>query len=776
MNTAHQHAGTAAAAVAAQRPGRNSGAGRTPPGTAAPPLQAVATGILGGAAPLQFMDSIDAGNRQLGNRAFLRWVGKLQAARREFYLQRGATHTPQGPNRIPAEKTPLQFGPKKRKKKGAPTEQVMSAAVPEAAPPAGAASVREPEEALPRAMPGVTAIPDEKKKKKKSRGQATGKFAVPPVRKELDVREKELFECCYDGKVSRLKTLLRHGRFEINASNHEGTMLGVAAHFGYAAVLEALLCVPGINVNLLQQGGYTPLYVAVEKNRGKIVRLLLAADNINVNLGVPGKYTPLHLAVTLKHELIVRLLLAHPGINVNVRKPNGATALLTAAQKNMPGVVELLLKQGADANLGLWEANSLPLLVATINNHVEVVTLLLEQRDIRVNGTTRDGLTALCAASQEGYEEIVRLLLGKGADPDLPTNQGATPLHLAVLYRHPAILAMLLDAGADIHLAVSLAGEKFTVFEIALLVGDRELIGVLEEHLENEPDWSTPPSTPPPQWSTPPSTPPPEWFTRSPSIPPPEPSATLATAEAVPPTPAPPVLRSADTGAAKPPDTKPGAGAAQRLMPDRPAGRPGQAEAPSPLCAAKNALIAQVLRKLDNQTLDPVEGIRLMADVRVAASIDLLCVLYNRLAGMERERRRSRRHRPLRHNLLAEETEAAPAHTAPCRYTMGKRGNLGAEAAEVEIRKHLAPAHHRFISQAVNDMEFGRGKPTSGHPGLLHASAGISGVGSCSVFYHADLERQHHRIVGIGRHLDRDTYQLDYASGELRGCRTLHLS
>ena len=749
----------------------------TPPGTAAAPLQAVASGIFAGAAPLQFMDSIDAGNRQLGNRAFLRWVGKLQAAHREFNLPRGATHTPQGPNRVPAENTPLQFGPRKRKKKGAPTEQVTPAAVPEAAPPAGAAAVPEPEEALPRAMPGVTAIADEKKKKKKkSRGQATGQFAVPPVKKELDVREKELFECCYDGRVSRLKVLLRHGRFEINASNHEGTMLGVAAHFGHTAVLEALLGVPGIDVNLLQQRGYTPLYIAVDKNREKIVRLLLAADNINVNLGVPGKYTPLHLAVTLNHELIVRLLLAHPGINVNVRKPNGSTPLLIAAQENLPRIVELLLNQGADVNLGLRAANSLPLLVATVSNHVEVVTLLLEQRDIRVNETTRDGLTALCVASQNGYEEIVRLLLGKGADPNIPTNKGATPLHLAVLYRHPAILAMLLDAGADIQLAVALAGEKFSVFEIALLIGDRELIGMLEEHLENGPDWSTPPSTPPPQWSTPPSTPPPEWFTGSPPMPPPAPSATLTTAEAVPPTPAPPVLRSADTGAAKPPDTKPTAGAAERLMPHRPAGRPGQAEAPSPLSAAKNALIAEVLRKLDNQTLDPVEGIWLMADVRAAANIDLLCVLYNRLAGMERERRRSRRHRSLRQNLLAEETEAAPAHAAPCRYTVGKPENLDADAAEAEIRQHLAPAHHRFISQAVNDMEFGRGKPTSGHPGLLHASAGIPGVGSCSVFYHADVERRQNRIVGIGRHLDRETYQLDYAAGELRGRRTLRLS
>ena len=74
-------------------------------------------------------------------------------------------------------------------------------------------------------------------------------------------------------------------------------------------------------------------------------------------------------------------------------------------------------------------------------------------------------------------------------------------------------------------------------------------------------------------------------------------------------------------------------------------------------------------------------------------------------------------------------------------------------------------------------MEFGRGKLTSGYPGLLHASAGIVGVGSCSVFYYADTGQNLIRIVGIGHHLDRETYRLDYAVEELTRCgRTLSLS
>ena len=43
------------------------------------PLQTLAADLSGDASPQQFMDSINAGNRQLGNRAFMHRVGQLHA-------------------------------------------------------------------------------------------------------------------------------------------------------------------------------------------------------------------------------------------------------------------------------------------------------------------------------------------------------------------------------------------------------------------------------------------------------------------------------------------------------------------------------------------------------------------------------------------------------------------------------------------------------------------------------------------------------------------------
>ena len=73
-------------------------------------------------------------------------------------------------------------------------------------------------------------------------------------------------------------------------------------------------------------------------------------------------------------------------------------------------------------------------------------------------------------------------------------------------------------------------------------------------------------------------------------------------------------------------------------------------------------------------------------------------------------------------------------------------------------------------------MEFGRGKLTAGYPGLIHVSAGVAGAGSCSIFFYPKDEGKQIRIVGLGHHLDRRTYRLDYAAAELQGLRTIRLN
>ena len=205
-----------------------------------------------------------------------------------------------------------------------------------------------------------------------------------------------------------------------------------------------------------------------------------------------------------------------------------------------------------------------------------------------------------------------------------------------------------------------------------------------------------------------------------------------------------------------------------------PASRTRVRETDSPLAQVKHEFRQDILMRLTTDRLDPLGGIRLLEDTNDADSIDTLCRLFNRLASIERQKERARRRKNARRSIPAPGAQAGTPGAVPG-FTLGDKQDLDADAVEEEIKRHLAQSYHRFINQAVNDMEFGRGKVTSGYPDLLHASAGMAGVGSCSVFYYPDADAGTIRIVGIGHHLDRGTYQLDYATAGLRGIRTIRL-
>jgi ankyrin repeat protein len=66
----------------------------------------------------------------------------------------------------------------------------------------------------------------------------------------------------------------------------------------------------------------------------------------------------------------------------------------------------------------------------------------------------KDGETPLCMASEKGHAEVVKMLLGAGADVNkAATDDGATPLWTASYHGHAEVVKMLLSAGADVNKA-----------------------------------------------------------------------------------------------------------------------------------------------------------------------------------------------------------------------------------------------------------------------------------------------------------------------------------
>ncbi len=146
---------------------------------------------------------------------------------------------------------------------------------------------------------------------------------------------------------------------------------------------------------------------------------------------------------------IEKLLRANPAL-ANGPDAGGSTALHHAAAYATPAIMKMLLDAGADVEAGNRFGQK-PLHWAFANR--EQVSLLLE-RGANVNGQAHDGRTALyLAASQHNSADVLELLLAKGADPNLATTNGRTPLMAASAGGEVAMMRKLIDRKANVNVS-----------------------------------------------------------------------------------------------------------------------------------------------------------------------------------------------------------------------------------------------------------------------------------------------------------------------------------
>jgi ankyrin repeat protein len=127
--------------------------------------------------------------------------------------------------------------------------------------------------------------------------------------------------------------------------------------------------------------------------------------------------------------------------DVNIRNKENETLLLRAIRYKHEDIALFLLGLGAKPNITTLSGES-PILVAVQNKLKEVVKTLIDKKaDVNIP-IHRDGLTPLFAAIETKDPDMVRWLLDAGADTNV-TLHDKTPLQTALLLNNKDILELL---------------------------------------------------------------------------------------------------------------------------------------------------------------------------------------------------------------------------------------------------------------------------------------------------------------------------------------------
>lgn len=296
-----------------------------------------------------------------------------------------------------------------------------------------------------------------------------------------------LMSAALRGDDKLVKILLDAGS-EVNAKDKQGeTALFDAVRYGHLGVVRLLLDAGG-DPNVSNQlpvnaadSGYTPLMYAAKRASVpnsppvqdwlEIVTALLA-KGANPDIRSTRGTTALSVAQDYGNQDIAKLLLQGGAKEVLAYKGlNLSDALLMAAGRGDAKQVIESLNAGADPQAAS-RAGVTPLLAAAYGGSVEAVRAVVErgaklnhvangfrawtwtgaklpmsQQDLAQAASLGD--TALILAAQMGHEAIVAYLLEHGADPKLANPQGDTPLSAAAEQGHAKIVAMLLAKGID---------------------------------------------------------------------------------------------------------------------------------------------------------------------------------------------------------------------------------------------------------------------------------------------------------------------------------------
>jgi ankyrin repeat protein len=264
--------------------------------------------------------------------------------------------------------------------------------------------------------------------------------------------EPLLFTATRNGSVAVAKTLLAAG-VEVDATdaNYEQTALMVATRERQAEIARLLLDA-GADFSRQTSAGAEPRARLPAENAGSKGEGIVRGGwpEHGMRAPIPGAKTPL-LYAAREGSAEIAAMLVEAGADIELADANGTTPLLSAIINNNMETARVLIEAGANINAVDWYGQT-PLWAA------------VDVRNLDVNGPTREN-----GVDRAAVLELIELLLAQGADVNAQTREypperrwittlgslawvdftGQTPFLRAALAGDLTVMRLLLEHGAD---------------------------------------------------------------------------------------------------------------------------------------------------------------------------------------------------------------------------------------------------------------------------------------------------------------------------------------
>src|SRR5262245_47249678 len=214
------------------------------------------------------------------------------------------------------------------------------------------------------------------------------------------------------------------------------------------------------------------LISAVRAQNQRAAQEILRSNPKLVNAQDGGGSTPLHHAAGFGTVATLNLLLDR-GASVNTTNRMGSTPLHWAAADEEK--TRFLLEHGAAIDSQLHDGRTPLYLAASERDGLAVLRTLLK-KGANPNLASLTGRTPLMASAGGGDVEAMRLLLEKGANLNAVNSAGSTALLDAAGSRNAEAVRLLLDKGADVNARTK---KNMSALSTAAGMGSEDIVKIL---------------------------------------------------------------------------------------------------------------------------------------------------------------------------------------------------------------------------------------------------------------------------------------------------------